>query len=167
MKNVYVTLDDPKLPFAKVGKVLCSDTGVETACLVCEKPLKIHRDKLYEIIDVFCDEKCLAQGYESIEVSSSDVVATKSQRGVCEKCGGKSRGRGWSHNEGCPELAEVKPSRKCEECGGGAKGRGFRHVEGCSKKISQPQKPKRFCLKCNGPARGKGFIHVKGCLGNG
>ncbi len=163
----YITLDDPKLPFAKVGIVRCSssDEGIDTQCLVCEKPLKILKDKLYPIIDVFCGEKCLSQGYESIEVPSSDVVVTKNQRDVCESCGGPARGRGWVHKEGCPELAEVKPSRKCEECGGGAKGRGYRHLDRCSKKISQPQKSKRFCLKCNGPAQGKGFIHVKGCKG--
>ena len=163
--TVYATLDDAKLPFAKVGKVLCSDAGVETECLVCEKPLKVHRDKLYPIIDVFCGEKCLAQGYESIEVSSSDVVVTKSQREACEKCGGKPKGRGWRHKEGCPEIAEIKPKRKCEECKGIAKGRGFRHLDRCSKKISQPQKSIRFCLFCNGPARGRGFIHSKTCKG--
>lgn len=161
--TVYCSLDDPNLPFSKVGIVKCSDEGIKTECLICKRPLKIHRDKLYEIIDVFCGEKCLSQGYEAVGVPGSDIVATKSQRGVCEKCGGSSRGRGWIHNEGCPELAEVKPKRKCEECGGNAKGRGYRHLDRCSKKSSQPQRSIRLCPNCQGPARGRGFIHSKAC----
>lgn len=163
--NVYVTLDDPQLPFTKVGITQCSDEGIETQCLICEKPLKIHRDKLYAIIDVFCSEKCLSQGYEVVEISGPNIVVTKNQRGVCESCGGFPRGRGWRHKEGCPELVEIKPKTKCEECGGSAKGRGYRHLDRCSKKISQPQGSKRFCLFCNGPARGRGFIHSKNCKG--
>lgn len=163
--TVYVTLDDPQLPFTKVGIARCSDNGIGVECSVCEKPLKILKDKLYEIIDVFCSEKCLFEGYPVVRAPISDVVATKSQREVCESCGGKPRGRGWVHNKGCPEFVEIKPKRKCEECGGRAKGRGYKHLDRCSKKISQPQKPKRFCLKCNGPARGKGFIHSKTCKG--
>lgn len=163
MKTAYATLDDEKLPFAKVGILRLSDDGINTECLICEKPLKIHRDKLYTIIDVFCSEKCLSEGYELIDIPDSGVIFIKSQRGLCEKCGGKPRGRGWCHNKGCPELAEVKPKRQCDECGGSAKGRGYRHLDRCSKKISQPQKSIRLCPKCNGPARGRGFIHVKGC----
>ncbi len=163
--TVYSSLDDLKLPFSKIGILQTSDEGIETQCLICEKPLRIIKDKLYAIIDVFCGEKCLSQGYESIEVSSSDVVATKSQRGVCESCGGLPRGRGWCHKEGCPELVEVKPKRKCEKCGGIARGRGFRHLGTCSKKISQPQKSIRLCSICQGPARGRGFIHSKTCKG--
>ncbi len=140
VKTVYATLDDEKLPFGKVGILRLSDDGINMECIVCEKPLKVHRDKLYPIIDVFCSEKCLSQGYESMEISSYDVVTTKSQRGPCESCGGPARGRGWVHNKGCPEIPEVKPKRICEECGGIARGRGFRHLDRCSKKISQPQK---------------------------
>ncbi len=164
--TIYATLDDPKLPFMKVGILRPSDDGIDTECLVCEKPLKTHKDKLYEIIDVFCSKKCLSQGYPLVEVPSFDMVATKSQRGSCESCGGPPRGRGWIHKEGCSTLTEVKPSRKCEECGGIARGRGYIHTEGCSKKAVQPQKSNRFCPVCNGPARGRGFIHSKACKGS-
>ena len=92
--TVFATLDDEKLPFVKVGVLQYSEEGKEVECIICQKPLKIIKDKLYTIIDVFCGEKCLSQGYESIEVPSFDVVATKSQRGACESCGGKAQGRG-------------------------------------------------------------------------
>ncbi len=165
--TVYATLDDPKLPLPKVGILRSSDDGIDAECLVCEKPLKIHRDKLYEIIDVFCSEKCLSKGYPLVEVPSFDIVVTKSQRGLCENCGGPPKGRGWVHKKDCSELIEVKPSRTCEECGGIARGRGYLHAAGCSKKAVQPQRSIRLCPQCNGPARGRGFIHRKGCLRNG
>ena len=161
--TIYCSLDDPKLPFAKVGILQASDGGIETQCLVCEKPLEIHRDKLYPIIDVFCSEKCLAKGYDPVEVPDSDMIVTKNQRGPCESCGGAARGRGWIHNKGCPEIVEVKPKRMCGECGGNAIGRGYRHLDRCSKKISQPQRSIRLCPKCNGPARGRGFTHKERC----
>ncbi len=127
--------------------------------------VKIIKDKLYEIIDYFCSEKCLAKGYGLVEVPDSDVIAIKNQRGPCESCGGPTRGRGWVHNKGCPEIPEVKTKRTCEECNGGAIGRGYRHLDRCSKKTPQLQKTIRLCPNCQGPARGKGFIHVKGCRG--
>lgn len=138
--TIYCTLDDDKLSQAKVGILRSSDEGKEVECIICQRPLKIIKDKLYEIIDYFCSEECLSKGYESMEISSSNVVTTKSQRGICENCGGPARGRGWVHNKGCPEIPEVKPKRKCEECGGNAIGKGYRHLDRCSKKISQPQK---------------------------
>lgn len=115
-------------------------------CENCGKQQYYTKPIFGNIEKIACSSKCAKEmgffgkldlsRYSCSSDKSSKTKTRKTAGGTCSKCGGKKRGRGYSHTEDCTENS-------------------------INKKISE-NKP-LFCPKCNGKRRGRGYSHTSDC----
>ena len=141
MTYVHALIEDPKLSFLKTTFLRTNNEGKLATCSFCNKKIHIKDTPQHPIIDVFCSKACYASGHEFLPFPTESIVSRpNSYKAVnaekCSECGGKRRGKGWAHNEGCSlDTRPRGPKSFCPECQGGARGRGYIHYDNCPKKL--------------------------------
>jgi len=129
----------------------------KSKCKSCKKSFRYTKPKFGEIKNIACSFDCAkVLGFTGKFDISKYMLTHESknktkEHNICPKCGGKARGRGYSHTEDCPETLAKKKANKnnksliCPECGGKKRGRGYTHKEkcklSCSWIIDSKQKP--------------------------
>ncbi len=143
MTYVHALIEDPKLSFLKTTLLRTSDEGKKAQCTSCGKTVFLKETSIHPITDVFCSNSCYINVHEFLPIppestapQQSSYKAVNSEK--CEKCGGKRKGKGWAHNEGCSLDTRPKgPKSFCPKCNGPARGRGFIHTTNCIKKVNK------------------------------
>lgn len=151
---IFAKLDDPMVHGGKVG--LLETPGPETGiCEATGETVSYESDKFYEVLGVAKDlDAARNAGWfipfapdpkpEVVEEKKPQASRPSLARGLkqkdefCPECGGRRRGRGYAHEDGCSKDSrriqqENRSDETCPECGGSKRGRGFSHKPGCSK----------------------------------
>lgn len=156
-RNSIIThIADPKLSVVDgrlgyIREVFEDDEAINLTgivCCVCNRQMRARTSDTRYCDEYWCSKECYNKAPYNFPVFKVLEKTSAQEEKTCDKCGGPARGRGFVHEDDCPEVLAKTQKRICPECSGPAKGRGFKHSDTCSLK-TQPYVPKNGQEKNN------------------
>lgn len=166
---IYVTMEDPKVVHLKLGSTQIDPDGDETKkCVSCGKEITYASQTcIYPVNDVACcyeHSKAFNIQMPSFEdeLINKDEVSQKPDN--CPACGGVStRGRGFAHEENCPESGEARAIARRKEKQEAKK------LEDVVVETTEVKEKiiRSNCPSCDGPPWKRGYNHKENCPESG